>query len=379
LAFLIATVLALIAPAHGAVPAASFQDVIAPFLEKHAVAGVVVMVATKDAVLAHEAYGRADVAGQRRMKPDTVFWIASQTKPMTATALMMLVDEGKVDVNAPVEKYLPEFKGQMVTAEQDAAHVLLRKPTRPITVRDILSHMSGLRFKSPLEEPTLDLLRLRDSVRTHALQPLQWEPGTKYLYSNAGINTAGRIIEVVSGMAYEDFMRTRLFEPLGMKETTFWPTEAQVARLAKVYKPNKAKNGLEEGVLDQLRYPLTDRARQPMPAGGLFSTASDVLRFARMIMNGGELDGRRYLSPETVKQMTSKQTPDAIETGYGFGFMVKKGEFGHGGALGTDTTINPANGLITIFLIQQSGFIGDGAKMKETFRRAALDRFGAAK
>jgi len=211
-------------------------------------------------------------------------------------------------------------------------------------------------------------------VVAESLQTHQWEPGSRYQYSNAGINTAGRIIEVVSGMTYEDFMRTRLFEPLGMKETTFWPTPAQVERLAKVYRANTAKTDIEETVIDQLRYPLSDRTRQPMPGGGLFSTAEDLLRFARMILNGGELEGRRYLSAALVKQMTSKQTAETIKEGYGFGFMVGAGEFGHGGALGTETSIHPETGLITILMIQQGRYLGDGAKIRAEFKRVARER-----
>ena len=373
--FLLLLVLALCAPLRAAT-APSLRDFFQPYLDQKAVAGAVTLVANKDGVLATEAFGFADLAQQRPMAPDTVFWIASQSKPMTATAFMMLVDEGKVSVDDPVEKYLPEFKGQQVSVDLGQGRTELRLPSRPVAVRDILSHTSGFRPKSPLEQPTLDGLPLRDAVRSHAQLPLLWEPGSKYLYSNAGINTAARIIEVVSGLAYEDFMRTRLFEPLGMKETTFWPTEAQVRRMAKVYKPNATKTDLEETPYDQLRYPLTDRTRFPIPAGGLFSTAADVARFARMLLNGGELDGRRYLSAAAVKTMTSKQTPAALKDGYGFGFTVGAREFGHGGARGTETSIDPSSGLITIFLIQQAGFIGDGAKLRKEFKRVAREKFG---
>ena len=188
---------------------------------------------------------------------------------------MMLVDEGKVNVDDPVEKYLPEFRGQMVVAERDANHVLLRSPRHPITVRNVLSHTSGLPFKSALEEPTLDLFPLTARVRSYAMTPLEFEPDSKYQYSNAGINTAARIIEVVAGMPYEEFLDERLFQPLGMKDTTFWPSEEQVARIAKSYKPGAGNQGLEETKIDQLYYPLTDRTQRfPMPAGGLFSTAA---------------------------------------------------------------------------------------------------------
>ena len=354
-------------------------DFFAPHLARRTIAGAVTLVADRDGVVAAEAFGLADVAAGRPMRPDTVFWIASQSKPMTAVALLMLVDEGRVAIDDPVERHLPEFKGQLVVAEETPERTVLRRPARPISVRDILSHTAGLRFRSPLEQPTLDGLALRDAVRAHALQPLQWEPGTRYLYSNAGINIAGRIIEVVAGIPYEDFLRSRLFGPLGMADTTFWPSEAQLARVAKVYRPNAAKDGLEEGRYDQLRYPLSDRTRYPMPAGGLFSTAADVARFARMMLRGGELDGRRYLSPAAVALLTRRQTPAGLKESYGLGFTVGQGEFGHGGALGTETSVDLTSGLVTIFLIQQAGFAGDGARIRTDFKLEARRRYGGGR
>jgi len=353
-------------------PAAAVQ----PFVDRHVLAGAVTLVASKDQVLSHEAVGFLDVAAGIPMRPDAMFWIASQSKPITAAAFMMLVDEGKVSVDDPVEKYLPEFKGLMVAVEQDENHVLLRKPAHPITVKNVLSHTSGMRFSSPMEKPTLDMLPLRDAVRSYAMMPLQYEPDTKYQYSNAGINTAARILEVVSGMPYEDFMQKRLFDPLGMKDTTFWPDAEQVGRLAKAYKPNAAKDGLEATAISQLTYPLPDRRRQPMPAGGLFSTAADVARFCRMILNGGELDGRRYLSENAVRQMTSKQTPDALKDGYGLGWSTGGGVFGHGGALSTNMSIDPKRGLITIWLVQHAGFPGDGSKSQGAWKQAVDQQAG---
>ena len=191
-----------------ALAAPHLTDSLQPFVDSHTLAGAVVLVADRDKVLDLEAVGYADVAAKTPMKTDDLFWIASMSKPMTAAAFMMLVDEGKVKLDDPVEKYLPEFKDQWVIAEQDKDHMLLKRPTHPITVRNILSHTSGLPFTSAMETPTLDLLPLRDAVRSYAMTPLQFEPDSKYQYSNAGINTAGRIIEVVSGMPYEEFLRT---------------------------------------------------------------------------------------------------------------------------------------------------------------------------
>jgi len=356
-------------------PPGSLAAAVQPFVANHTLAGAVMLVASPEGVLRVETAGYMDIARRRPMRAEALFWIASQSKPITATALMMLVDEGKVNVDDPVEKYLPEFKGQWWVAEQDTEHLRLEKPMHPITVKNVLSHTSGLPFRSPLEEPTLDLLPLAARVRSYAMLPLQFQPDSKYQYSNAGINTAARIIEVVSGMPYAQFMEQRLFQPLRMKDTTFWPDAKQVGRLAKSYKPNAAKNGLEETVVTQLRYPLTDRSREPMPAGGLFSTAADLARFCRMILKGGTLDGQRYLSEAAVKQMTSRQTAANLKDSYGFGWSVGEGEFGHGGAYATNMTIDTQHRLIFIWMVQHAGFPGDGAKSREAFLAAAKAEF----
>jgi CubicO group peptidase (beta-lactamase class C family) len=353
--------------------------VLQPFVDKHALAGAVTLVADKDKVLSLEAVGYADVAAKKPMSTDAVFWIASQSKSITAAAFMMLVDEGKVKLNDPVEKYLPEFKGQLLAAYRDNQVVLLKKPKHPITVREILSHTSGLPFASAMEQPTLDLLPLRVAVKSYAMTPLLFEPGSNYQYSNAGINTAGRIIEVVSGMPYETFLDKRLFEPLGMKDTTFWPSEEQLKRLAKSYSPNSDKSDLVEIKIGQLKYPLSDRTRQPMPAGGLFSTAADVARFCQMVLSGGTFHGKRYLSEEAVKTMTSKQTGEAVKVGYGLGWSTNNGVFGHGGAHATNMTIDSNRGLITVFLVQHAGFPKDGGKSHSAFQQAAMERFGGSR
>lgn len=370
------TGLALFGPVVAEAPA-SVTALLQPFVEKHELAGAVALVADKDKVLSAEAVGYADIAGKKPMQTDSMFWIASQSKPIAATALMMLVDEGKVNVDDPVEKYLPEFHGQMAVAERAADHVLLRRPKHPITVKNVLSHTSGLPFKSALEEPTLDLFPLSARVRSYAMTPLEFEPDSKYQYSNAGINTAARIIEVVAGMPYEEFLDERLFQPLGMKETTFWPSDEKVARIAKPYKPGAGNQGLEETTIDQLHYPLTDRTQRfPMPAGGLFSTAKDIARFYQMLLNGGWLDGKRYLSEAAVKQLTSRQTPPEVSGSYGFGFAVGDGFFGHGGAYSTNTTADTKRGLIFVWLVQHAGFPGEGGKAQDVFKQAAIDTFG---
>lgn len=360
-----------------AAAAISATALLQPFVDKHELAGAVALVVDKDKVLSVDAVGFADIAGGKTMKADAMFWIASQTKPMTATALMMLVDEGRIQLDDPVEKYLPEFRAQMVLVEKDAAHTLLRKPAHPITVREVLSHMSGMPFQSVLETPTYDTVPLAALVRSYAVTPLQAEPGTRYQYSSAGINIAGRIIEVVSGMKYEDFIQRRLFNPLGMKDTTFWPNERQARRVAKSYRPDATKRNLEEFPISQLAYPLSDRIhRFPIPAGGLFSTAHDMARFCQMLLNGGEWNGRRYVSEAAFKELTKRQTPASVKDSYGLCFAVGSDWFGHGGAQATNMEIHPARGLAVIWMVQHAGFPGEGGKAQGSFRNWALERFG---
>jgi len=363
-------------PAFAADGDAKIAAKLQPFVDSHTLAGAVLLVANKDRVLDVETVGFANIADGKPMRPDSLFWIASMSKPITAATLMILVDDGKVRLDDPVEKFLPEFKNLWLTAEQDNDHILLKRPAHPITVREILSHTSGLPFKSALEEPTLDGLPLRDAVRSYAMTPLLFEPGTKYAYSNAGINTAGRIIEVVSGMPFENFLQKRLLDPLGMKDTTFWPNAEQLSRLAKSYKPNADKTGLEETTIGQLRYPLSDRSRSPMPAGGLFSTANDCANFCRMALAGGLFEGRRILSEESVKEMTSRQTAEGIKENYGLGWSTG-GSFGHGGAFSTNMTVDPQKQLIFIYQVQHAGYPNqDGGKIFPTFVSAAVELFG---
>jgi CubicO group peptidase (beta-lactamase class C family) len=359
-------------------PATRMAAVLQPFVDRRALAGAVTLVADKDTVLSLEAVGFADLAANTAMRTDALFWIASLSKPMTAAALMMLVDEGQVKLDDPVETYLPEFKDQRLAVAREKAPMALKRPQRPVTVRHLLSHTSGMPFKSAQEEPTLDRLPLRDAVRSYASTPLQFEPGSHYQYSNAGFNTAGRIIEVVSGIPYAEFMAKRLFTPLGMTDTTFWPNDEQLARLAKSYQPNADQTDLEETTITQLTYPLNAPHRQPMPAGGLFSTAEDVGRFCRMMLNDGVFDGKRYLSPAAVAQMTRKQTGDLATTGYGLGWAIEGGTVSHAGAYATHMTIDAKRGLIMVFLVQHAGFLGNGGDSHAAFKQAAEQRFGGA-
>ena len=354
------------------------------FVEKGEIAGAVTLVARHGQVAQLAAVGKADLASGRGMQADDLFWIASMTKPLTAVCVLMLADEGRLSIEDAVEKHLPEFGEQWVVSEFAAERRVLVKSPRPITIRDLLTHASGLGdVKSPRIHSTLAELCM-----AYAREPLFFAPGTKWSYCNSGINTLGRIVEIVSGQPFAEFMQQRLLGPLGMKETTFWPTEAQAARLAKSYKPD-ASGRLAEIELFYTKGPLPDRARTPLPAGGLFSTASDMARFYTMMLAGGTLDGRTFLKKETAAAMTRTQSGE-LRTGFvdgmswGLGFQVVReptgvtaslspGSFGHGGAYATQSWADPRRDMIFILMIQRAGLKnGDASDMRAALQEAAV-------
>lgn len=355
----------------------SIAKLLQPFIDKRQLAGAVVLVADYERILSIDAVGFADLRRNKRMTSDALFWIASQTKPMTAVAVLILVDEGKIALDDPVEKYLPEFREQMVAVEKSSTHMLLRKAARPITIRQVLSHTSGLPFRSSIEEPTLDTLPLATAVRSYATTPLLTEPGTAYHYSSAGTNTAARVLEVVSKMPYEQFLQQRLLAPLGMKDTTFWPNQEQLSRLAKSYRADASRTRLIEAPIDQLRYPLGDRERRfPIPGGGLFSTAQDTAIFCQMLLNRGSFRGRRYLSEASFRELTRRQTPPSMTESYGLGLAVDGNSFGHSGRYITHMEVHPDNGIALVWMVQNAGFAGEVLRAQDVFLKAALERFG---
>jgi CubicO group peptidase (beta-lactamase class C family) len=237
---------------------------------------------------------------------------------------------------------------------------------------------AGFPFSTEIEVPTRDLLPLAVAARDYATVPLLSEPGTKYLYSNAGINTAGRIVELVSNMPFEEFLQRRLFDPLEMRDTTFFPSASQLTRLTKTYKPASKEGGLVETTAGQLHYPLDDPRRKPMPGGGLFATARDCASFCRMILAGGERDGQRIISRESIDAMGRRQTPETVKESYGLGWQVYGADtFGHGGAFATNMTIDRPRGLAYVYMVQHAGFHENvGGKILEAFHTAAKERFG---
>jgi CubicO group peptidase (beta-lactamase class C family) len=367
-------------------------SVLQAFVDNHTISGTVVLVASKERVLDLEAVGFSDLAAKAPMRTDALFWVASMSKPMTATAVMMLVDERKADLDAAVETYLPEFRGQRVEIRREGDLLTTGPVEHPATVRQILSHTAGLPFMSAVERK-IDGHTLAEASISYGMTVLPNPPGKVYAYSNAGINSAGRLLEVISGKPYERFMEERLFKTLGMGDTVLRPSGGRLKRVAKSYKPDASGKGLQEIPVDQLTYPIENPGRGPSPAGGYFSTASDMGRFGRMILNGGQLDGRRYLSEASVRTMTSTQTGKLIDkenghNGYGLGWSTTHefegglpgplpGACGHGGAYATQLWVDPQQGLVTVFMVQNAGFPGtEGPKLMPAFNKAVRETFG---
>ena len=359
------------------------------FVDSDVITGAVTAVVGPDGIIAIEAFGLADVAKKRSMSKDSMFWIASMTKPMTAMGVMMLVEEGKVKLDDPLEKFVPEFKGiQLKTAQGLVA------PQRLVTVKDLLTHTSGIdtTTATPANTP-VDTLPLSEMCVAYAKKPLVNEPGSQWTYNNNAINLLGSIIEVASGKPFADFMEERLFEPLGMTNTTFWPSPDHLDVLAKPYSKNKETGALVEAKNSRFSEPLHDTKRTPFPAGGLFSCAKDLGKLYQMLLNEGALDGKRYLKAETLKQMTSNQLGDLPKVSFapgmhmGLGFHIvhapqevteslSVGTFGHGGAFGTQAWIDPVKKRAYVLLIQRTDLKNsDQSEIRREFQKAASEAY----
>ncbi len=298
---------------------------------------------------------------------------------------MMLVDEGRIAVSDPVEKYLPEFRGQWLIASRDGTTRTLKRPSRRITIRDLLTHTSGMPSMPP--EGIKELYQrmdktLAEAVSVYSQMPLDFEPGTKWQYSNPGIATLGRIIEVVSGQPYEKFLETRIFAPLGMKDTFIFPPADKLGRIALVYKVDNDKlvrAGRDILAGDPAEY--RKGAKYSGPELAVYSTASDLAAFYQMVLNGGTYNGKRLLSRAAVELMTSLQTGD-IKMGVGYGLawtvvrdeggtlqMQSIGTYGHGGAFGTLGWVDPKKDLVGVLMIQSAG--GAGAEASNALRQLA--------
>lgn len=283
------------------------------FVAQGTVAGVVTLVARHGKIAALDAVGCTDIETKQALRTDAIFQLHSMTKPVVSIGIMMLMEQGKLAITDPVQKYLPEFRGMWVIAqkkgEDDGAERLtLKRPSRPISIRDLLTHTSGM----PLN-PAPGIAELHgvlhktrnETVLVMSQQPLGFEPGSHWQYSNTGMATLGRIIEVRSGMAFEKFLETQIFKPLGMDDTYIYPPKEKFDRMPTAYilregKPVKyTDDPLGEGAMK-----FCAGAKYPLPEGGLYSTASDLFALYQMMLNSSEYDGERILSAASVDLMT---------------------------------------------------------------------------
>ncbi len=345
-------------------------------------AGIVTLIAHHGATAQLSAVGFQDIDKKTPMRTDSLFRIASMTKPVTSVGIMILAEEGLLALTDPVEKHLPEFRGQKMLKDAQ-----LVPPSRVITIRDLLTHTSGMSTGGPSALADKTFRTVAEVVAIASQAPLDFEPGTRWQYSNVGMATLGRIIEVVSGQSYASFLSERILLPLGMKDTTFFPRSEQESRVATIYTD-------DNGVLKRATIGLPPKgARYTAPEGGLYSTAEDMARFYQMMLNKGTLDGRQVLSPASVDVMTSLHTGDlkagfAPGMGYGLGWSVVRdaagtfrlnsiGTYGHGGAFRTYGWVDPSKDMLGVIMLQRTNGGGDLADEISSFMEmaaAAIER-----
>lgn len=341
-------------------------------------AGIATLVYQDGKVIYREQHGYQDLENKVPLSEDTLYKIFSLTKPVTGTAMLMLYDEGKFKLDDPVEKYLPELKGLEVAKDEGPnGQPVTESAEHPVTIRELMTHTAGFTYGYFSESQVDDLYKkanifdrestLADTVDKLAKIPLRQQPGTEWHYS-VSVDVQARLVEVLSGMTFDAFLKERIFIPLGMKDTDFYVPQDKVQRLAVSYQPK------EEGGLTPL--PNTQHFTKPKMlngGGGLISSMDDYLRFARMLLNEGELDGVRLLKPETVQAMRSNQLPEGVDSispiypGNQFGLNVAvvadaekavlpEGTIWWWGVQGPWAWIDPANGIITLGMMQNTDY-----------------------
>lgn len=381
-------------------------------VEAGRVAGVSTLILRHGKVVAHRTHGSADLGGAAPLGPDAIFRIYSMTKPIAATAMMILFEEGHWVLDDPVTKFIPEFADLKVFAGVGPdGGMLLEDAKRPPTMREVMSHTAGFAYGlfpdfHPLEKAYLENRIVRPAGETAfidslAAQPLMFQPGTEWFYSVAS-GLLGVIVSRISGQSFGDFIRQRIFAPLGMADTGFHTRADNAHRLVPFYQDD-GQGGLKE-VSEVLGAPINPFTAPPEfedGGGGLVSTISDYARFAQMILNKGQLDGVRILAPVTVELMATNVIPDAVLAttnplrllpfnpafGFGLGFSVMKdprclgsvegrGTLAWGGMGGTWFWIDPENDLVFVGLIQRLAdpISGEFRARARTFTYAALTR-----
>jgi len=337
---------------------AEITSVLKKYIDNNELAGIITVVANADHVISLNCVGVQNTETKKAMNPQTLFWMASQTKPVTGTAIMMLVEEGLLDLDEPITTYLPEMKKLYVIEKSDENSRTEKRISKPITLRHLLSHTSGMEWVAGVQQQMghIDVLPFGISRYATVLTPLRFEAGADYLYSNQGINIAATILEKVSGKSYEQFLQERIFDPLGMSNTTFWPTEERLKNYAPPHKKDSDGKRIPS-VVKQLQYPLTDRSkRYAEAAGGLFSTPLDLLKFYQMILNRGMHNGKRILSEKSILEMWKRQTPVGGKMdSYGLGWRVTPEYMGHSGACGSESRAYMDKGYILMYIAQEDG------------------------
>ena len=363
------------------------ENVIKQYVEKKQIAGAVALVARQGKVAYFKSAGMQDVEAKTPMQPNTIFRIASMTKPITSVAVMMLYEEGRFLLNDPVHKYLPEFKNMMVLNPERAtngqAGDSLAPAKRPITIRHLLTHTSGLAYhwnekigasyKNAGVAHGLGLHneRLAENMKRLAKQPLLFHPGDKYEYS-LSVDVLGYLVEVVSGKSLAEFLQERIFTPLKMPDTHFFLPADKVARLAALYQysAEKGMSRVPDGVTTagnlefSPAYPYRGPQKFYSGGGGLCATISDYARFAQMLLNGGELEGVRLLSRKSIELMTADFVGELSPTsGFGLGFGVRRalresgelgsiGTYGWSGAWNTRFWVDPREQMVLMVFTQ---------------------------
>jgi CubicO group peptidase (beta-lactamase class C family) len=349
------------------------------YVDANQTAGIVTVVSRHGKVASFEAVGYRDLESKNPMRKDSLFRIASLTKPITCAGIMVLVDDGSISVIDPVEKYLPEYKGLKVKGCYGTSGYGCEgtAPSRPINIEDLMEHTSGLETSASSRggpEPQT----LAELAALGAKTQLLFDPGTRWNYSNLGYNVLGRIIEVVSKQPYDVFLKERIFDPLGMRDTYFFVPQEKMDRVATLY--TLSNSGLTRSP-NQLT--AQNGPKIPMPAGGIVSTAEDIFRFNMMMRNKGTLDGRRVLSSAAVTLMTTSHTGEIKAgwvpgVGHGYGYEVVRnadgmfrynsiGSFVKGGGYRTYEWVDPEKDLVGVFMMQLTNGGGDTADEINSF------------
>ena len=368
------------------------QEALQPYVDNGQLAGAI-SIFYKDGVQEVCCIGYADVAAQRPIKMDNVFMQCSQTKGFCGVTIAKLVEEGKLSLDDPVAKYLPEFRELWIETENKDGVRTLVKAKNTLTVRMVLNHTGGFPFEISAKRNDVrgggwsGGAPLRQVASIAAASPIMFEPGTRELYSNTGIDIGAAIVEVVTGMKWESYLKQEVLDPLGMKSTWFWPTDKQLKKKIELYetKPNAPAQWVKE--MGWQQRPYNDTHVFASAGAGLWTTATDQLKFYKMLMNLGLGDnGVRILEEETVKNLLTRTTRPETMGGYSLGLWAPVHDnedawFGHGGAWGTDCAINWHKKQIKLWIIQSAGggqpWKGDVDKAAEKFFARPFNNTGA--